>query len=104
MRMEYATELNKQAPDPTVRRPADPARFTEEHQAELSRGVEKRWRARAEANAEIIKAEQQAHAPLLKLLAQSADAVAAAKALSRLRVKAWAEKVELFRTGGVRVH
>jgi hypothetical protein len=104
MHMEYPTELNKQAANPTVHRPADPARFTEEHQAELSRLIEKPWRAQAEANAEIIKTEQQAHAPLLTLLAQSADAVAAAKALSRLRVQAWAEKVSLVRTGVARFH
>jgi hypothetical protein len=104
MHMEYPTELNKQAANPTVHHPADPARFTEEHQAELSRLIEMPWRAQAEANAEIIKTEQQAHAPLLTLLAQSADAVAASKALSQLRVKAWAEKVGQVRTGVARFH
>jgi hypothetical protein len=104
MHMEYPTEPNKQAANPTVHRPADPARFTEEHQAELSRLIEKPWRAQAAANAEIIKTEQQAYAPLLTLLAQSADAVAAAKALSRLRWKAWAEKWGLVRTGSARFH
>jgi hypothetical protein len=102
MRME--TELNKQAAKVTVARPADPAKFTEKHQAELSRLIEKPWRAQAEANKEIIKTEQQANAPLLTQLAKSADAVAASKTLSRLRVKAWTEKVSLIRDGVARFH
>src|SRR5262245_14424813 len=98
MHMDYPTDLKKQAANPTVHRPPDPAKFTEKHQAELSRLIEKPWRAQAEMNAEIIKAEQRANAPLLTLLAQSADAVAGAKELSRLKVKAWADRV-VSRTG-----
>ena len=102
--MQQPTELNKQAADPTVHRPAQPARFTDEHQAALSRLVEKPWRTQAALNAEIIKTEEQAYAPVMKMLAESADAVAASKALSRLKVQAWSDKVHMVRSGLVKYH
>src|SRR5262245_55537198 len=104
MDMEHPTQPTNQAADSTVYRPTDPAKFTEDHQAELCRLIEKPWRTQAEAIAEIIETEQQAHAPLLELFARSPDAVAASRALARLREKAWADKVALVRTGPVRLY
>jgi hypothetical protein len=102
--MQNPNELNKQAADPTVHRPADAARFTEEHQAALSRLVEKPWRTQAALNAKIVKTEEQAYAPVMSMLADSADAVAASKALSRLKVQAWSDRVHLVRSGLVKYH
>jgi hypothetical protein len=89
---------------PTIHRPTDAAKFTEKHQAELSRLIEEPWRAQAKTHAEIVKAKQRANAPVLELLAKSADAAAASKALSRLRAKAWTDRVGVERTGVSRFH
>lgn len=66
--------------------------FTSKHQATLSRLVEKRWRTQAKTNAAINQAEQRANEPLLQVLKQKPDAVAATRELGQLRAKAWAER------------
>ncbi|MFF7816082.1 hypothetical protein ACFZCF_29770 [Streptomyces sp. NPDC007945] len=71
-----------------VQRPDVGGTFTKAAEEQLVRLVGEPWVVEAETNERIFAAERQANAPLVQLLEEDADAVAASQGIGRLRRKA----------------